>query len=178
MFNKITIIGAGLIGSSLARAIKAHKIAKTLIIADASEDVCKTVLELGFADKIDIDLVQSVQGSELVILATPVGTFADIAEEICPFLQPGAILTDVGSTKKTVIDNITPFLPESVHLLPAHPIAGTEHSGPKAGFAELFQDRWCIITPAGQHRSPRHRKNHRILGSVRRPHRNHGCRTS
>lgn len=147
MFKQITIIGAGLIGSSLARVIRKNKIADKLVIGDISEDVCRKVVELQLADVITPDLHQAVEGSDLVILATPVGVFAEIAETIGPVLKAGAIVTDVGSVKQSVIDGVTPFLPESVHLIPAHPIAGTEHSGPEAGFAELFEDRWCIITP-------------------------------
>jgi cyclohexadieny/prephenate dehydrogenase len=147
IFDQITIIGAGLIGSSLARVIRRDSIAKKLIVADASEDVCKKAFELNFADKITDNLKESVENSDLVILATPVGSFEQIVKQIGPLLKAGSILSDVGSVKQCVIDKVGPYLPDSVHLLPAHPIAGTEHSGPEAGFAELFEGRWCIITP-------------------------------
>lgn len=147
LFKKITIIGAGLIGSSIARAIRRNDIAARLCLADAAEDVCKKAVRLQLADEITDDLVQAVTGADLVILATPVGTFEDIAKIIGPALLPGSILSDVGSVKQTVFDQMAKHIPASVALLPAHPIAGTEHSGPEAGFADLFIDRWCIITP-------------------------------
>lgn len=147
MFDQITIIGAGLIGSSIARCIQHDKIAKKLIIADTNDDVCKKVLELELANEITDDLTASVKNSDLIILATPVGTFEEIAKTIGPYIKAGAIVTDVGSVKASVIKMIAPHLPESVHLVPAHPIAGTEHSGPESGFKELFEGRWCLVTP-------------------------------
>lgn len=147
IFEQITIIGAGLIGSSLARVIRRDTIAKRIVLADKSDEVCKKALELNLADKITDNLQDAVNNSDLVILATPVGTFGEIAQTIGPLLKAGAIVSDVGSVKQCVIDKVSPFLPESVYLLPAHPIAGTENSGPESGFAELFEERWCIITP-------------------------------
>ena len=147
LFDKITIIGAGLIGSSLARAVRRYNIAKKLVLVDASDEVCKKAAKLTLADEVTDDAVQAVSGADLVVLATPVGTFAEIAKTIGPALRPGAILTDVGSVKQSVFDQVQRYVPDSVALLPSHPIAGTEHSGPEAGFAELFEDRWCIITP-------------------------------
>lgn len=146
-FEKVTIIGVGLIGSSLAHAIKRKGMAKKLVAADVSEDVCKTVTELGLADVVTHDIAKSVIGSDLVILCVPVGAMKQVAEQIGPMLAPRAVLTDVGSVKGAVIEAVSPFLPESVDLVPAHPIAGTEHSGPGAGFAGLFDGRWCILTP-------------------------------
>lgn len=147
MFEKITIIGIGLIGSSLAHAIRRNNLCQKLVAADGSESVCEKVRELGFADVVTHDIAKSVIGSDLVILAVPVGAVGEVAEQIGPMLAPKAVLTDVGSVKGVVIEAVTPFLPDSVDLVPAHPIAGTEHSGPESGFAELFDGRWCILTP-------------------------------
>lgn len=150
MFKKITIIGLGLIGSSLARAIRHYNLAETLVAADASEDVCKKVVELGLADTVTADIRQSVIGSDLVILSIPVGAMEAVGALIGPALQPGAIVTDTGSVKKAVIDTLAPHMPASVHLIPGHPIAGTEYSGPESGFVELFEERWCILCPLPQ----------------------------
>jgi len=149
MFKKITIIGMGLIGSSLARAIKQNGMAEKLIAADINPDVIRDVKELQLADAAMSDIRQSVVGSELVVIATPIGAYKDVAEEIGPALLPGAVVTDVGSVKQAAVDMIAPLLPESVSFVPGHPIAGTEHSGPRAGFAELFEGRWCLLTPTG-----------------------------
>lgn len=148
MFEKVTIIGMGLIGSSLARVIQDQKLASKLVGADVSEDVCEKARELELADVVTPDIGKSVIGSDLVILAMPVGALEEVAEQICPMMAPNAVLTDVGSVKGAVIKAIEPLLPESVDLVPAHPIAGTELSGPEAGFAELFDGRWCILTPS------------------------------
>lgn len=150
MFKKITIIGCGLIGSSMARAIQESGQVETLIMSDNDADVIKVVKELGIADAAMTDIRQSVVGSDVVIVATPVGAYEDVAEAISPALKPNAVVTDVGSVKQAALDKFLPILPDSVHFVPGHPIAGTEHSGPRAGFAELFQDRWCILTPDGQ----------------------------
>jgi len=147
LFKKVTIIGMGLIGSSLARVIREKDLAETLVAADCSANVCDEVRVLSLADEVIADVSKSVMGSDLVIIATPVGTYETVAQAIAPTLKPGAIVTDVGSVKAVVIDALVPYLPESVHLVPGHPIAGTEHSGPEAGFAALFDGRWCILTP-------------------------------
>ncbi|MGB0719195.1 MAG: prephenate/arogenate dehydrogenase family protein [Bdellovibrionales bacterium] len=147
MFKQITIIGMGLIGSSLARAIKAQGLCEKLIAADAGEDVCAQVSVLGLVDRIISDVRQAVIGSDLVILAVPVGALAKLGPLIGPALAPNAIVTDVGSVKTAVVEALSPHIPDSCSLVPGHPIAGTEHSGPAAGFAELFQGRWCILTP-------------------------------
>ena len=148
MFKQITIIGLGHIGSSLARAIREHNLCEKLIAADVNDDVCGKVASLNLADEVTDDLKKSIVNSDLVLLCTPVGALSKIAEAIGPALKAGAIISDVGSVKKSAIKAVEPFLPDSVDFVPAHPIAGTEHSGPESGFAELFQDRWCIITPA------------------------------
>lgn len=143
----ITIIGMGLIGSSLARNIKEHKLAKNLVAADINIEVCEKVAELGIADVVTDDLGRSVENADMVVLAVPVGAMAAVAEIIAPQLKDGAILTDTGSVKISVIDAIKPHCRSGIELVPAHPIAGTEFSGPEAGFLELFVGRWCVLTP-------------------------------
>ncbi|MBN8522212.1 MAG: prephenate/arogenate dehydrogenase family protein [Alphaproteobacteria bacterium] len=147
MFKQVTIIGFGLIGSSLARAMKQHALAGKIICADMSRDVCEKVLSLQLADEVTTDLAKGVKGSDLVILCVPVGAMSAVADKIAGSLEPGVIVSDVGSVKKEVIKSLAPRLPKKSHLVPAHPIAGTEHSGPEHGFAELFHHRWCIVTP-------------------------------
>ncbi len=147
MFKKITIIGAGLIGSSLARAIQARNLADKIIIADQSQDVCHRVKELGIANAAMTDIRQSVVGSDFVVVAVPLGAYDEVGEQIGPALAPDSVVTDVGSVKQAAIEKLGPHIPDSVHFIPAHPIAGTEHSGPDAGFAELFDQRWTILTP-------------------------------
>lgn len=146
-FGKVAIIGCGLIGSSLARAIKKHGLADSLSCGDVRMEVCQKALSLNICDQATTDLSVAVTGADLVIIAVPVGAAGMVAQSISAALSPGAIVTDVGSVKQAVIDAIAPHLPPPVHFVPAHPIAGTEHSGPEAGFAELFQNRWSILTP-------------------------------
>ncbi|MBK9584694.1 MAG: prephenate/arogenate dehydrogenase family protein [Alphaproteobacteria bacterium] len=147
MFNKVTIIGLGLIGSSLARIILKKRLANTLVAADANLDVCKTVNDLGLAHKVTDHLAEAVEGADLVILAVPVGAMQKVAERIAPALKQGAIVTDTGSVKMAVIEAVKPYCRPGVEFVPGHPIAGTEFSGPEAGFLELFENRWCILTP-------------------------------
>jgi cyclohexadieny/prephenate dehydrogenase len=146
-FGRIALIGLGLIGSSIARAVREKRLADTIAAADASPEVVRRVLELGIADVATTDAAEAVAGADLIILCTPVGTNGAIAAAIAPSLKPGAILSDVGSVKGAVIKAVAPHVPSDVHLVPAHPVAGTEHSGPDAGFAHLFAGRWCILTP-------------------------------
>lgn len=146
-FDKITIIGLGLIGSSLARIIKNKNLAKTLVAVDADRAVCEKVMALGIADEATREIRNGVKEADLVIIAVPVGACGTVAEQIRYALKDGAIVTDTGSVKTRVIEQVMPHLEDKVQFIPAHPIAGTEHSGPEAGFAELFKDRWCIITP-------------------------------
>ena len=150
MFKRITIIGVGLIGSSLARAIRERGLAEHLVAADVSASVCDKVRELGLVDTVIADVQKGVMGSDLVIIATPVGSYGSVMEKIAPALKPGAIVTDVGSVKKVVMESVIPHLPDSVHFVPGHPLAGTENSGPEAGFAALFDGRWCILTPLAE----------------------------
>ncbi len=147
MFKQMTIIGFGLIGSSIARAAIKSNMVQKIICADQSRDVCERVLELGIAHEVTTDIGKSVRGSDLVVLCVPVGVMALTAEKIAPHLAPGCIVTDTGSVKTSVMSSLQPRLPASVHLVGGHPIAGTENSGPDAGFAELFVNRWCILTP-------------------------------
>lgn len=147
LFERVAIIGLGLIGSSLARAIAEKKLSRELIGSDASAAVVQRAGELGLCDRLTGDLGESVRGADCVILCVPVGAYAAVGEKIAPHLKPGAIVTDVGSVKQPVIRDLGPLLPQGVHLVPGHPIAGTEKSGPDAGFASLFEGRWAILTP-------------------------------
>jgi len=147
LFRRVVIVGLGLIGSSLARGVKAEGLAETLVGVDASADVRKDASALDLCDDIESDAAKAVAGADLVVLATPVGAMGSVAEAIGPHLPQGAILTDVGSVKGGVIDAVTPYIPAGVHFIPGHPIAGTEQSGPASGFATLFHGRWCILTP-------------------------------
>jgi cyclohexadieny/prephenate dehydrogenase len=147
LFNKVAIIGIGLIGSSLARGIRREKLAKTIVAGDASAAHCREAKQLKIVDSATTNLKSAVQDADLVILAVPVGACGAVAKTIAPALKAGAILTDVGSVKGAVINAVAPHVPKGVHFIPGHPIAGTEHSGPGAGFAELFHGRWAILTP-------------------------------
>ena len=147
MFNQITIIGFGLIGSSIAKGVRAQGLARRVVCADRSRAVCDTVERLNLADAATTSLIKGVEGSDLVILCVPVGAMGEIAMRIGPHLQDGALISDVGSVKSAVIRDVTPHLPDHALFVPAHPLAGTEHSGPESGFAELFHGRWSVITP-------------------------------
>ena len=148
LFRRIAFLGIGLIGSSVARIARERgDIAAEIVVNARSQTTLDRVMELGFADRVEIDPVKAVEGADCVMLCAPVGAFAALAERIGPALMPGAVLTDVGSTKQSVIRDVGPFVPAGVHFIPAHPVAGTEHSGPDAGFATLFQGRWTLLTP-------------------------------
>ena len=145
--GRLAIIGLGLIGSSIARAARKRKAATTIVAADADAGVRARVRELGIADEVAPSSAEAVRDADLVILCVPVGANAGVAEAIAPHLKAGAVVSDVGSVKAAVVAAIAPHLPPGVHLIPAHPVAGTEQSGPDAGFASLFLHRWCILTP-------------------------------
>jgi cyclohexadieny/prephenate dehydrogenase len=147
LFQRAALIGFGLIGSSIARAARAHGLIGEIIANARTEATLAKVRELGIADRTEIDPAKAVVGADLVVLCTPVGALADVAARIAPHLARGATLTDVGSTKQSVIRDVGPLVPDGVHFIPAHPMAGTEFSGPEAGFAELFQGRWVLFTP-------------------------------
>ncbi len=146
-FKKIALIGIGLIGSSLARVIQREKLADHIAIATRSADTLKRAEELSLGDSYTTNSAEAVIDADLVIVSVPVGSSGIVARQIASSLKAGAIVTDVGSTKGSVIAQMQPELPEHVHFIPGHPIAGTEYSGPDAGFAELFVKRWCILTP-------------------------------
>ncbi len=146
-FKRVALIGVGLIGSSLARIIRRDGLADHIVGCARSAATRKTVMDLKLADSVTEDPAEAVKGADLVVICTPVGAYRAIAERIGPALSPGAIVTDVGSVKRSVIEALKPFMPEGIHLVPGHPIAGTENSGPEAGFDTLFEGRWTILTP-------------------------------
>jgi len=148
MFKKICIIGCGLIGSSLARAIKKNNLAEKIVSSNRSDAVNKKVIELKIVDDSSSDTKKMVEGSDLVVIATPLSSYEDVISKIKNSLKNGVILTDVGSVKENIINLIEKNIPESISWIPSHPIAGTEESGAEAGFSELFQNRWCILTPS------------------------------
>lgn len=148
VFERLCLIGVGLIGSSIARVAQQRgDIARTVVAHARSDGTLNRVRELGIADVIEPDAAKAVAGADAVIFCVPVGAYAEVMRAAAPHLAPGAIITDVGSTKGSVVRDLMPMLPAGVHLVPAHPMAGTEHSGPDAGFAELFQGRYTILTP-------------------------------
>ena len=147
MFDKIALIGIGLIGSSLARIVRRDGLAGHIAIATRSAATLERARELGLGDSYTTDPAEAVRDADLVVVSVPVGSSGDVASAIAPALKPGAIVTDVGSTKSSVIAQMQPHIPAGVHFIPGHPLAGTEKSGPDAGFAELFENRWCIFTP-------------------------------
>ena len=147
LVGKLALIGVGLIGSSIARAARRGGLAGHIAgctRSEASRDAC---LELAIVDSAHLDPAEAVADADLVILCSHLGSYEEVAKAIGPALKPGAIVTDVGSVKAQVFDQVGPHLPAGVHLVPGHPVAGTEQSGPRSGFAELFDDRWCILTP-------------------------------
>ena len=147
IFEKLALIGIGLIGSSIAHACRRAGLAAHIAGYARREETLTEARAAGFADSLTTDLAEVVKDADLVILCTPVGSFGDIAREIAPHLKSGVILSDVGSVKGAVVRDVGPHVPAGGHLIPAHPVAGTEQSGPSAGFAELFDGRWCILTP-------------------------------
>jgi cyclohexadieny/prephenate dehydrogenase len=146
-FKRVALIGFGLIGGSIARAARAQGLASEIVTTARSEKTRARVAELGIVDRVVETNVEAVADADLVILCIPVGACGPVAQEIAAHLKPGAIVSDVGSVKGAVVKDMAPHLPNCVHFVPAHPVAGTEHSGPDSGFPELFIDRWCILTP-------------------------------
>jgi cyclohexadieny/prephenate dehydrogenase len=147
VFDRLALIGVGLIGSSIARAARERGVVRSITASARSETTRKRVAELKLADEVFATNAEAVKGADLVIVCTPVGACGAVAKEIGPVLKAGAVVSDVGSVKSAILQDMAPHLPANVHFLPAHPVAGTEHSGPDAGFAELFDNRWCILTP-------------------------------
>jgi cyclohexadieny/prephenate dehydrogenase len=146
-FKRIALIGFGLIGGSIARAAREQGLADEIVTTARSAKTRARVLELGIVDSVVETNAEAVKDADLVILCIPVGACGAVAQEIGPHLMPGAIVSDVGSVKAAVVKDMAPHLPAATHFVPAHPVAGTEHSGPDSGFAELFINRWCILTP-------------------------------
>ncbi len=147
IFARLTIVGLGLIGSSLARRARQDRLAAEIVAWDASKQVRARVAELGIVDRVADDAREAATGADCVVLCVPVGAMAQAARGLLPYMHAGAILTDVGSTKQSVIRELQPLLPDGVRLVPAHPLAGTEYSGPDSGFSSLFDGRWTLLTP-------------------------------
>lgn len=147
IYDKVALIGLGLIAGSMAHAMRRHGLAGTISGHARSTETRTAALEIGLVDTVHDTAAEAVQGADLVVLAVPVGAMEAVAREIAPHLKPGCTVTDVGSVKQAVIEAVAPHLPESVHFIPGHPLAGTEHSGPYSGFATLFENRWWLITP-------------------------------
>jgi cyclohexadieny/prephenate dehydrogenase len=147
LVERLAVVGLGLIGSSIARAARRKNLARVIVAADRSDEVRRRVAELGIADAVTASPAEAAKDADLVMLCVPVGACGAVAAEMGSALKPGAIVSDVGSVKSSVVAQVVPHLPDGVTFVPAHPVAGTEHSGPDAGFATLFLNRWCILTP-------------------------------
>ncbi len=147
VYDRVALIGLGLIASSMFHAIKRAGLAAEVVGYARSEATRKIARDIGLCDQIYNSAAEAVKDADLVVLCVPVGAMDSVAQDIAPYLKAGAVVSDVGSVKRAVIDAVAPHLPDNVHFVPAHPLAGTEHSGPTSGFAELFDDRWCIIVP-------------------------------
>ncbi|HGG64168.1 MAG TPA: prephenate/arogenate dehydrogenase family protein, partial [Rhodobacteraceae bacterium] len=141
------LIGLGLIAGSMAHAMRRGGLAGEITGYARSEETRKVAAEIGLVDRVCNSAAEAVKGADLVVLCVPVGAMGAVAAEIAPHLDKGATVSDVGSVKRAVIDAVGPHIPEGVHFIPAHPLAGTEKSGPRSGFAELFDNRWCLIVP-------------------------------
>ena len=151
IYNRVALIGLGLIASSMAHAMKAGGLATEIVGYAKSAESRQVALEVGFIDRATATAAEAVVDADLVVLAVPVGAMGAIAAEIGPHLKPGCTVTDVGSVKQAVIEAVAPHIPKGVHFIPGHPMAGTEYSGPRSGFATLFQNRWWLLTPLERH---------------------------
>ncbi len=149
IYDRVALIGLGLIASSMAHAMRRAGVAGEIVGTARSDDTRRIAEEINLCDRVVATAAEAVDGADLVVLCVPVGAMEAVAQEIAPALKAGAVVSDVGSVKRAVIEAVGPHLPEGVHFIPAHPLAGTEHSGPRAGFAELFDNRWCILVPEG-----------------------------
>ena len=147
LFDTVALIGIGLIGSSLARVIRRDGLAREIVACARRDSTLETVTGLGLADRVTKDHAEAARGADIVVISTPIGTNGAIAQAIAPVLQPGQIVTDVGSVKQAVIRDVAPHIPKGVHFVPGHPLAGTEETGPESGFDTLFEGRWCVLTP-------------------------------
>ena len=147
LYERVALIGLGLIASSLFWAMRRDGLAGEVVGYARSSETRETAREIGLCDRIYDTAVEAVEGADLVILCVPVGAMDSVAREIAPALKQGATVTDGGSVKRAIVDAVAPHIPEGVHFVPSHPLAGTEHSGPRSGFAELFEDRWFLIVP-------------------------------
>lgn len=147
LYDRVALIGLGLIASSMFWAIRRGGLAGEVTGYARSLETRATAREIGLCDRVCESAAEAVEGADLVVLCVPVGAMSEVAVQIAPALKPGATVSDVGSVKKAVIEAVAPHLPDHAHFVPAHPLAGTEHSGPRAGFAELFDNRWCLIVP-------------------------------
>ena len=147
IIDRLALIGVGLIGGSIARAAREYGVVREIVATARSPETRKRVIELGIADRVVATNAEAAKDADLVIVCIPVGVSGPVAAEIASSLKPGAIVSDVGSVKGQVLKDMTPHIPAGVNLIPAHPVAGTENSGPDSGFAELFVNRWCILTP-------------------------------
>ena len=169
IFNRLALIGFGLIGGSIARAARAQGAVRSIVATARSPQTRKRVAELGIADQVVETNAAAVEGADLVIVCIPVGACGAVAKEIGPHLMKGATVSDVGSVKGAVVRDMAPHLPAHVHFVPAHPVAGTENSGPDSGFAELFVNRWCILTPPDERRRGGGRASSRRSGARSAP---------
>ncbi|WP_298561877.1 prephenate/arogenate dehydrogenase family protein [uncultured Aliiroseovarius sp.] len=149
VYQRVALIGLGLIASSMAHAMRRSGLAGEIVGTARSAETRDIAREVGFCDRVVDTAAEAAEGADLVVLAVPVGAMGPVAKEIGPILKAGATVTDVGSVKGAVIEAVSPHLPDNVHFIPGHPLAGTEHSGPRSGFAELYDNRWCILVPNG-----------------------------
>jgi cyclohexadieny/prephenate dehydrogenase len=149
MYHRVALIGLGLIASSMFWAMKRADVAGEVTGYARSSDTRDVAREIGLCDRVCDSAADAVEGADLIVLCVPIGVMADVTREISGMLKPGAVLTDVGSVKRAVINAVEPHVPAGVHFIPGHPLAGTEQSGPRSGFAELFDNRWCLLTPNG-----------------------------
>ncbi|MEM9639187.1 MAG: prephenate dehydrogenase/arogenate dehydrogenase family protein, partial [Pseudomonadota bacterium] len=147
VYNRVALIGLGLIASSMFWAIRRGGLAREVTGYARSAETRDTARRIGLCDQVFDSAAEAVDGADLVVLCVPVGVMGAVAADIAGSLKPGATVTDVGSVKRDVIHNVAPHLPDTVHFIPGHPLAGTEHSGPESGFAELFDNRWCLLVP-------------------------------
>ena len=147
IYDRVALIGLGLIASSMFHAMKRAGLANKVVGYARSDETRQTARDIGLCDEICDSAADAVKDADLIVLCVPVGAMESVAREIAPMLKAGAVVSDVGSVKRAVIEAVAPHLPVGVHFVPAHPLAGTEHSGPTSGFAELFDDRWCIVVP-------------------------------